>query len=100
MARRSRDRPDGTSRHPPDRTRRTVGERGGGRGADMGGEGVMEFSRKWAMPNHETFSVKPIGDFVKKYIRDAAIVIDPFSRNRHWADHTNDLDPSTEAEHH
>ena len=28
----------------------------------------MKFARVWAMPNHETFSIKPIGKFVKSYL--------------------------------
>ncbi len=60
----------------------------------------MTFSRMWAMPNGETFSVPPIGDFVKKYLSKAAVSVDPFARNKRWATHTNDLNPKTEAEHH
>ena len=60
----------------------------------------MKFSRKWAMPNHETFSVMPIYNFVQSYLSASKISIDPFARNKRWATYTNDLDPSTEAEHH
>ena len=58
------------------------------------------FSRVWAMPNGDTFSVKPIGDFVRRYLAASTISIDPFSRNKRWATYTNDLNPATEAEHH
>ena len=50
------------------------------------------------MPNADTFSIKPIGDLVKKYLR--GISVDPFARNKRWATHTNDLNPNTFAEHH
>lgn len=52
------------------------------------------------MPNHDTFSVKPIGEFVQRYLADSKVSIDPFARNKKWATHTNDLSPHTEAEHH
>ena|SRR5688572_106753 len=60
----------------------------------------MKFSRTWAMPSHDTFSVKPIGDFVRSYLSKSIISIDPFARNKKWATHTNDLNPDTEAVHH
>ncbi len=60
----------------------------------------MKFSRTWAMPNHDTFSVKPIGDFVRSYLSLSTVSIDPFARNKKWATHTNDLSPETEAGHH
>lgn len=56
------------------------------------------FSRVWAMPSGDTFSVKPIGDFVRRYL--TGVSVDPFARNNRWATHTNDLNPATEAEHH
>lgn len=52
------------------------------------------------MPNKETFSVKPIGDFVKRYLAESLVSVDPFSRNKRWASYTNDLNPKTEAEYH
>jgi len=50
------------------------------------------------MPNADTFSVKPIGEFVRKYLH--GVSVDPFARNKRWATHTNDLNPNTAAEHH
>ena len=60
----------------------------------------MKFSRKWAMPNHDTFTVPPIGEFVKHYLDKSVVSIDPFARNKKWASFTNDLNPATEAEYH
>ena len=60
----------------------------------------MKFERIWAMPSADTFSVKPIGDFVRRYLAGAKCSVDPFARNKRWATHTNDLNPKTEAEHH
>lgn len=52
------------------------------------------------MPSHDTFSVKPIGEFVRRYLEKAHISVDPFARNKQWATHTNDLNPATSAQHH
>lgn len=60
----------------------------------------MKFLRTWAMPNSDTFSVLSIGEMVKRYFATAKVSCDPFARNKRWATHTNDLNPTTEAEHH
>lgn len=52
------------------------------------------------MPNGDTFSVPPIGDFVRRYLSASKVSIDPFARNNLWATHTNDLNPKTAAMHH
>lgn len=60
----------------------------------------MTMRRVWAMPSHETFSIKPIGEFVRKYLSDSKASVDPYARNNRWATHTNDLNPDTAADHH
>lgn len=60
----------------------------------------IQFSRMWAMPSADTFDVPPIGEFVKKYLRQSKVSIDPFARNKRWATYTNDLNPDTAAEWH
>jgi len=60
----------------------------------------MEMSRTWAMPNKDTFGIKPIGDFVKKHLRESKISVDPFARNKDWATYTNDLSTETSAQYH
>ena len=60
----------------------------------------MNFSRVWAMPNKDTFSVAPIGDFVKRYLSESRVSVDPFARNKAWATYTNDLNPNTSAQRH
>lgn len=52
------------------------------------------------MPNAATFDVKPIGEFVRRYLADAAVSVDPFARNRDWATYTNDINPETSAQVH
>lgn len=61
---------------------------------------TIAFSRCFAMPNAATFSIKPIGEFVQRYLADAKISVDPFARNRDWATYTNDINPSTSAQSH
>lgn len=60
----------------------------------------MKLSRAWAMPNPETFSVQPIGAFVRRRLNDAKTSVDLFARDKRWATHTNDLNPATAAEYH
>lgn len=61
---------------------------------------TIRFSRCFAMPNAETFSVKPIGEFVQRFLAEAEISVDPFARNRSWATYTNDINPNTSAQSH
>lgn len=58
------------------------------------------FSRKWAMPAKDTFDCPPIKSFVEKYLSLSSESMDPFSRNKRWAKHTNDLNPNTAADYH
>lgn len=60
----------------------------------------MKFSREWAMPNADTFSVKPIGAFVRRWLAESTFSIDPFARNVSLATVTNDLNPDTSAQYH
>ena len=55
-------------------------------------------SRVWAMPDSNTFSCKPIGEFVDKYAD--GIIVDPFARNSTRGTITNDLNPLTDAQYH
>jgi hypothetical protein len=60
----------------------------------------MIINRTWAMPASDTFDVKPIGDFVRRYLVMSTLSVDPFARNKRWATLTNDIDPNTLAENH
>ena len=58
----------------------------------------MNIDRAWAMPNHETFSIKPIRTWIEQIIRFEGIgvkslSIDPFARGSKLAMITNDLNP-------
>lgn len=60
----------------------------------------LKFSRIFAMPNADTFSVAPIGDFVRQYLVSAKVSVDPFARDKEWFTLTNDLNPATKAKCH
>lgn len=55
-------------------------------------------SRKWAIPNSNTFEIKPIKELIEKY--SVGYGADAFARNSKFAKLTNDLDTSTSADHH
>lgn len=52
------------------------------------------------MPNAETFTIKPIGEFVRAYLSAAKVSVDPFARDKKLATFTNDIDIATSAEFH
>lgn len=53
-------------------------------------------NKKWAMPNKNTFDIKPIKDLITRYTEKTpiGITIDPFANKNKIANITNDLDPS------
>ena len=61
----------------------------------------IKIERVWAMPNRNTFSIKPIKELISRYM-DGGVWLDPFSRCSPFASLcvTNDLDPSVEADYH
>lgn len=60
----------------------------------------MKMSRVWAMANSKTFDVKPIGDFVRRYLDASKASVDPFARDCTLATYTNDLNSTTAAQYH
>lgn len=60
----------------------------------------MLICRAFSMPNSATFSMGPVEAFVRKYLADATVSVDPFAMDRTWFTHTNDLDPRTKAQCH
>ncbi len=48
-------------------------------------------NRVWAMPNKNTFDIKPIKELIEKYYHKNSI--DPFANKNRIASITNDLDP-------
>jgi hypothetical protein len=60
----------------------------------------MEINRVWAMPNKNTFSIKPIADLIRKHIPADAYSIDPFANTSKIASVTNDLCPDYDTDYH
>ena len=56
----------------------------------------MIINRVWAMPNKNTFSIKPIGKLLRKYIYGFSV--DPFANSNRYATKTNDLDPQFDTD--
>lgn len=59
-----------------------------------------QLSRVWSMPNSDTFDMRPVSEFVRKYLLSSKVSVDPYARNKRWATYTNDLNPATAAEYH
>lgn len=55
--------------------------------------------RKWAMPNKNTFSIKPIAELIKDEMCDG-LWIDPFANSNKFAKITNDLNPEFDTDYH
>ena len=60
----------------------------------------MRFSREFAMPNPETFSLAPVSRLLDRWLADVDCIVDPFARNSKRATLRNDLNPNTEADYH
>ncbi|MCM1167219.1 MAG: adenine-specific DNA methylase [Lachnospiraceae bacterium] len=65
---------------------------------------MIKFNREWAMPNHQTFQIKPIKEIVERYksmcLSDnpSAVIIDPFANGSKIANVTNDLNPEYQTD--
>ena len=67
----------------------------------------VAIERAWAMPNGETFTIKPIRNVVRDEVLKAqtraggeAVIIDPFAKNAKYGTVTNDLNPECETDFH
>lgn len=60
----------------------------------------MEIHREWAMPNKNTFTIKPIKSLVERHIEGAQIIIDPFANSCKYGTITNDLNPEYDTTYH
>lgn len=58
----------------------------------------MIINREWAMPNSNTFDIKPIKAIIKKYIYGRSV--DPFANKNKLATITNDLDEQYDTDYH
>lgn len=60
----------------------------------------MKINRVWAMPNKWTFTIPPITDLIKRYVKTGVDWIDPFAGMNSPAEFTNDLNPKMNAKQH
>ena len=67
----------------------------------------MIINRKWAMPSHKTFKIKPITELILKYVKENDFVIDPFANEHSISDKINckkyicnDLDKKYSTDYH
>ena len=60
----------------------------------------MKINRACANPNRWTFTIKPIKEILKKYVRTGQGWVDPFSGRHSMAEFTNDLNPKIPAGYH
>ena len=58
----------------------------------------MTITKEWAMPNKNTFQIKPIQRLINKYI--FGLSIDIFANSNKFALITNDIDPQYETTYH
>lgn len=58
----------------------------------------MIINRSWAMPNKNTFSIKPIKELIDKHNNQNFTSCDPFANSNRIATLCNDLDPQYETE--
>lgn len=58
----------------------------------------MKINRTWAMPNKNTFSIKPINELIYRYIDDSLFSVDPFANSNRIATCCNGLDPQYKTE--
>lgn len=61
----------------------------------------MIIERKWAMPNKNTFSIKPIKQLLTEEVDNKSnLWIDPFANTNKWGNITNDLNPEYDTDYH
>lgn len=61
----------------------------------------MIINRVWAMPNKNTFSIKPIKELLERYVdKDSKLWLDPFANSSKVATITNDIDPDYNTDYH
>lgn len=60
----------------------------------------MKIERKWAMPNKNTFSIKPIKELLEEEVDKNKKWVDPFANNSKVATITNDLNTDFDTDYH
>lgn len=60
----------------------------------------IAFSRVWAMPSKNTFTIPPIAQLLAEEVDQSLYWIDPFANTNRWATVTNDLNPDYDTDFH
>lgn len=60
----------------------------------------MTFEKTWAMPNSNTFTIKPIKEFVETQVLKGGVIVDPFANSCRYGTITNDLNPEFDTNYH
>lgn len=60
----------------------------------------LVITRRWAMPNRQTFKIKPITELLQRYVFDGRGWVDPFAGDYSPAEITNDLNPAKPTNYH
>lgn len=60
----------------------------------------MNIQRIWAMPNKNTFDIKPIKKLIQEELNKDKLWIDPFANKNKFASVTNDLNPEYDTDYH
>lgn len=60
----------------------------------------MVVTRTWGFPNHNTFKIKPIKEFVERNIKECVVIVDPFANTSKYGTITNDLNTEYDTAYH
>lgn len=60
---------------------------------------VLKIERVWAMPDKNTFNIKPIRELLEEEVTEG-LWVDPFANQNKWATITNDLNPEYDTDYH
>lgn len=60
----------------------------------------IKINKSWAMPSKNTFTIKPINELIKKYVKPQLLTIDAFANNSTIATITNDIDTNFSTDYH
>jgi len=60
----------------------------------------ITIERAWAMPNRWTFTIKPINELLKRYVKNGKQWVDPYAGKYSPAQFTNDINPEMPTKQH
>ena len=61
---------------------------------------MVKINKKWAMPNKNTFSIKPIKDLINRISVGCDVIVDPYANNSKIGTLTNDLSKEYDTDYH